>query len=113
MMNENTLPSVELVIFGAAGDLTWRKLIPALFNLFLDGLMPEKFAIFGVDAKSIGLEALRKRFLDGVNQFSRRGKADPKQWKVFAEHLVSCQAGDFNATLSFVLKSTRMMRVTL
>jgi glucose-6-phosphate 1-dehydrogenase len=40
-----------LVIFGANGDLTWRKLVPALYNLSLDGLLPEKFAVLGVDGK--------------------------------------------------------------
>ena len=38
-------PSI-LVIFGAGGDLTWRKLVPALYNLCLDNLLPDKFAIY-------------------------------------------------------------------
>jgi glucose-6-phosphate 1-dehydrogenase len=95
MTNGADFPSVELVIFGAAGDLTWRKLIPALYNLFLDNLLPEKFIILGVDAKKVGLEDLRKRLLDGVNQFSRRGKAKPESWKAFSDHLAGCIAGDF------------------
>ncbi|MFN2217783.1 MAG: hypothetical protein ACK2UA_04205, partial [Anaerolineae bacterium] len=33
-----------LVIFGGGGDLTWRKLVPALYNLFLDGYLPDRFA---------------------------------------------------------------------
>ncbi len=45
--------------------------------------MPEKFAIYGVDVKPIGLDDLRKRLLDGVNQFSRQGKAKADQWKDF------------------------------
>jgi glucose-6-phosphate 1-dehydrogenase len=101
MPTEPKLPPVSLVIFGAAGDLTWRKLVPALYNLFLGNLMPEKFAIFGVDGKSVGLNDWRKRLLDGVNQFSRRGKANPAQWKDFATHLLSCQSGDFNAVTTF------------
>lgn len=101
MATETKLPAVELVIFGAAGDLTWRKLVPALYNLLIDGLMPEKFAIFGVDVKSIGIEALRKHLLDGVNQFSRQGKAKADLWKAFASHIVSCQAGDFNDIATF------------
>ncbi|MFZ0532188.1 MAG: glucose-6-phosphate dehydrogenase [Anaerolineales bacterium] len=101
MINEPKLPPVEIIIFGAAGDLTWRKLVPALYNLFLDGLMPEKFAIFSVDVKPIGLDELRKRLLDGVNQFSRRGKAKTDQWKSFAGHLVDRVAGDFNNVTTF------------
>jgi glucose-6-phosphate 1-dehydrogenase len=101
MPTEPKLPPVVLVIFGAAGDLTWRKLVPALYNLFIDKLLSEKFAIFGVDAKPVGLKSWRKRLLDGVDQFSRRGKADPAQWKTFATHLVSCLSGDFNETATF------------
>jgi glucose-6-phosphate 1-dehydrogenase len=95
-MNGIVLPPVEIVIFGAAGDLTWRKLIPAIYNLYLDHLMPEKFAIYGVDAKPTSVDNLRKRLLDGINQFSRRGKADASQWKDFSGHIIDCLAGDFN-----------------
>ena len=42
-----------IVIFGAAGDLTGRKLVPALYNLYLDEWLPEEFAIVGVDIKKI------------------------------------------------------------
>jgi glucose-6-phosphate 1-dehydrogenase len=100
-MNTIQIPSVVLVIFGAAGDLTWRKLIPALFNLFIDNLLPEKFAIIGVDAKKVGVEAMQKRLLDGVNQFSRRGKAKPEAWKSFAEHITCAVAGDFKDSATF------------
>jgi len=101
MTNGTEFPSVELVIFGAAGDLTWRKLIPALYNLFLDNLLPAKFVIIGVDVKKVGVEALCKRLLDGVNQFSRQGKAKPESWKAFAEHFVGTIAGDFNDVSTF------------
>src|SRR4051794_16106051 len=42
-----------LVIFGAAGDLAWRKLMPAVYNLNVDGLLPSNFAVvgFGIGAK--------------------------------------------------------------
>jgi glucose-6-phosphate 1-dehydrogenase len=101
MTNGTVYPPVELVIFGAAGDLTWRKLVPALYNLYLDDLLPEKFAIVGVDVTPIGLDDLQKRLLTGVNQFSRRGKAKPDQWKTFANHLKSLVAGDSNEVTTF------------
>lgn len=41
--------STAFVIFGAAGDLTWRKLIPALYNLYLDSWMPDRFIVMGID----------------------------------------------------------------
>ncbi len=101
MKNQLKLPSTALVIFGAAGDLTWRKLIPALFDLYLDDLLPEKFAIFGVDGKSISADEWRKRLHDGVNQFSRHEKTNSSQWKDFAAHLVDCLAGDFTKAETF------------
>jgi len=101
MTDRHGITPVELVIFGAAGDLTWRKLVPALYNLFLDHLTPEKFAIFGVDERSMRMEDLRKHLLDGVSQFSRRGKANPEQWKAFANYLTSYVAGDINLGSTF------------
>ncbi len=53
-MNTSNIDRPEptfLVIFGAGGDLAWRKLIPALFNLYLDDWLPDCFAIFGIDMK--------------------------------------------------------------
>ncbi len=101
MSNGSQFPSVQLVIFGAAGDLTWRKLVPAIYNLFIDNLLPDKFAIFGVDVKKMAVADLRKRLLDGVNQFSRQGKAKAEQWKPFAEHVISLVAGDFKDEATF------------
>ncbi len=45
MKRVSELQPVILTIFGGDGDLAWRKLIPALFNLFIDGFLPEKFKI--------------------------------------------------------------------
>jgi glucose-6-phosphate 1-dehydrogenase len=43
------LEPILLVIFGAGGDLTWHKLVPARYNLFLDKWLPDRFAVIGVD----------------------------------------------------------------
>jgi glucose-6-phosphate 1-dehydrogenase len=75
-----------LVIFGAAGDLTWRKLVPALYNLQVDGWLPEKFAVIGVDQKPMTAEEFVAHLRDGVDQFSRRGKVDDKIWGNLAPH---------------------------
>jgi len=76
------------IIYGATGDLCWRKLIPALYNLFLDGWMPDKFFIVGTSRSSLTNEEFRTKMLDGVNQFSRSGKAIIDKWNEFANHLV-------------------------
>lgn len=101
MKNKPKLPHTALVIFGAAGDLTWRKLVPALYDLFIDELLPERFAIFGVDGKSISVEDWRSRLHAGVDQFSRHGKADSSNWKEFAGHLIDCLIGDFTKAETF------------
>jgi glucose-6-phosphate 1-dehydrogenase len=86
--------SVIFVIFGGAGDLTWRKLVPSLFDLHRDGRMPKKFAIIAVDRAHFRAAELHKHFLDGVKRFSRKGKVKAANWKQFARH-VTYQQGDF------------------
>jgi glucose-6-phosphate 1-dehydrogenase len=71
------------VIFGGGGDLSWRKLIPSLYNLFLDNKLPETFTLLVVDRNEIKKE----HFLEGINQFSRSGKANADQWQAFSSHL--------------------------
>ncbi len=88
------LEPTVFVIFGGAGDLTWRKLIPALFDLSQDRSLPPQFAIIAVDRIKLGDDALRRRLHDGVNQFSRFGKARPAAWNQFAPH-IRYQQGDF------------------
>src|SRR5207344_3295801 len=75
MKPNDRLEATVFVIFGGAGDLTWRKLVPALFDLSQDRSLPAQFAILAVDRINLGDEALRRRLHDGVNQFSRFGKA--------------------------------------
>jgi glucose-6-phosphate 1-dehydrogenase len=101
MINESKLIPISVVIFGATGDLAWRKLVPALYNLYLDNQLPEKFAIFGMNRRTVELDEWRTHMQDGVNQFSRRGKADPTQWDTFVKHLLLAQPGDFNDLATF------------
>jgi glucose-6-phosphate 1-dehydrogenase len=79
------LEPTAIVIFGAAGDLTWRKLVPALYDLYRDGGLPEPFALLGVDREEITERALRLRFRDGVRRFARhRVTARRGDWDDFA-----------------------------
>ncbi|MGI8436124.1 MAG: glucose-6-phosphate dehydrogenase [Chthoniobacterales bacterium] len=91
--NDQLEPTV-FVIFGGAGDLTYRKLIPALFDLSQDRSMPADFSVIAVDRVDSSDQKLRRRLHDGVNRFSRFGKAKPAIWKQFAQH-VHYQKGDF------------------
>lgn len=78
------------VIYGATGDLCWRKLSPALYNLYLDGWMPDTFRIVGVGRQNITDQALRERFKEGVDKFSRSGTAEPEKWNQYAENIFYC-----------------------
>ena len=77
---------VTLVIFGGAGDLAHRKLLPALFNLHVDGLLPPRFAAVGVGRTSLTDESYRQFAKEGVAQFSRRSP-DEAAWEAFAGSL--------------------------
>ncbi len=94
------LEPTVFVIFGGAGDLTWRKLIPALFDLSQDRSLPESFAILAVDRIKLGDAALRRRLHDGVNQFSRFGRAKEAVWSRFAPH-IHYQQGDFKKSATY------------
>jgi glucose-6-phosphate 1-dehydrogenase len=77
---------VSMVIFGGAGDLAHRKLLPALYNLHLDGLLPPRTAITGVGRKQMNDDEYRKFARDGITQFSRR-PLDERAWETFAPTL--------------------------
>jgi glucose-6-phosphate 1-dehydrogenase len=63
---------MTIVIFVGGGDLTHRKLVPALYNLHLDGLLPERFAVVGVGRKEMSDDRYRAFAREGVREFSRR-----------------------------------------
>ena len=85
--SEKVASPAILVIFGATGDLTHRKLVPALYNLSKDGLLPSQFACVGFARRDKSNEQFREEMLDGVSQFSRTQPIDNHLWKQFSEHL--------------------------
>jgi len=90
-------PPVTLVIFGGAGDLAHRKLLPALYNLHLDGLLPPRFAAVGVGRRELTDESYRAFAKDGVIRFSRR-PLDEATWQTFAESLFFVNAALDNSS---------------
>ena len=75
-----------LVIFGASGDLTRRKLLPAIYNLAESGLLPESFAILGVARPAIDEAAYRKQIRGQVRQ-AEGEPLEPEKWKRIEERL--------------------------
>lgn len=78
--------STSIVIFGASGDLSHRKLIPALYNLYLKGRLPESFRIFGTAGRGWTDEDLRSISLDGLTRFSRT-QVNERAWTSFSKNL--------------------------
>lgn len=78
-----TYPPTTIVIFGASGDLTHRKLIPALYNLYHKGRLPEELTIVGFARRPWDDAYFRDQLLEGVQTFSG-GSYDEQVWARFA-----------------------------
>jgi glucose-6-phosphate 1-dehydrogenase len=87
MENHKRPAATLLFIFGGSGDLNFRKLCPALYNLFIDQWMPEKFSIVGIGRTEYTDENYRGRLLEGIKEFSRRKEVANDQWKDFSQHV--------------------------
>jgi glucose-6-phosphate 1-dehydrogenase len=92
-----------LVILGAGGDLTRRKLIPALLHLLGDGLLPKDINILGVGRKSLDDEAFREEQRAGSD-------ADPALWRRFAPQL-SYLAADLDVPDSYAAIAERLEQI--
>src|SRR5215217_1304304 len=85
-LRPTTPEPVTMVIFGGAGDLAHRKLLPALYNLHFDGLLPVGTAVVGVGRKDLSDDQYRECARSGVEECSRR-RIDPAKWDQFARSL--------------------------
>jgi glucose-6-phosphate 1-dehydrogenase len=88
-----------MVIFGAGGDLTKRKLFPALYNLAKGKLLPHQFAIVGVSREKIPTDEFRRRATEDIKKFSTSG-FDPICWDWFAQRLYY-HPGDFSDSQAY------------
>jgi glucose-6-phosphate 1-dehydrogenase len=88
-----------IVIFGASGDLTSRKLIPALFNLYCKGRLPDGTRIVGVSRSEMTSQAWRDKLQGTTGQFSESG-FDESKWSLFSQ-LVEYFPGDVNLSETF------------
>lgn len=98
-LNIDAKPTV-IIIFGGNGDLTKRKIIPALYNLFLENRLPEKFAIIGTSRTEFTDQKYCDFLLHGINEFSRTGKAKKEDWAKFSA-LITYQASNINDVAAF------------
>ncbi|RZK50137.1 MAG: glucose-6-phosphate dehydrogenase [Pedobacter sp.] len=83
---KNLIPTI-FVIFGGTGDLNKRKLAPALYNLYAESYLPEKFSIIGTGRTHFEENQYREMMRENINQFSRNGEVNPAYWERFEKHL--------------------------
>jgi glucose-6-phosphate 1-dehydrogenase len=97
---ETLLPQpCTLVIFGGSGDLSHRKLLPAIYNLAVDGVLPTNFAVVGFAIDDLDDTKFRARAKDGIERFSRQPLV-PQHWSDYEQTLFYVQ-GAFNDLEAF------------
>jgi glucose-6-phosphate 1-dehydrogenase len=84
---ERRVPECVVVIFGATGDLTKRKLMPALYRLAYDRRLSAGFAVVGISRTPLSDDAFRDKMRKAVQEFSEDTKFDEDIWRSFAEGL--------------------------
>ncbi len=92
--------SAVMVIFGGTGDLTSRKLMPALYNLVRDGLLPEHFAVVSVGRREKTLEQYRSEVFDALNKYSRN-KIEDSYWAKLRDLIYYVQL-DFSEESAYI-----------
>lgn len=89
-----------MVIFGASGDLTRRLLLPAIYNLVCDGLLPETFAIVGMALDDMTTAEFREKQRANIREFSTRKTFDLEKWE-WLESRLYYTPGDFSDLAAF------------
>ena len=85
--NKKSEPTI-FIIFGGSGDLTKRKIMPALYNLFLANWLPDNFQIIGTSSTKRSDQKYIEELESAVNEFSRTGKVKKDEWTKFSSHIM-------------------------
>jgi len=105
MRLERVAPPCVVVIFGATGDLTRRKLLPALYQLTEQRLIPAEFAILGTARQALSDDEFRAQMQEAIKEFAADENFDESTWQSFAKRLFYI-GGEFDdASLYGKLKS--------
>ena len=99
-----------MVICGATGDLTERKLAPALYNCLLGGFLPPEFTVVGFARRELSDQAFRDHLLAGIDKHSRNRPAKPAIWESFARG-IEYHRGDFDDPAAFAELAKRLDRI--
>ncbi len=76
-----------LTIFGASGDLTYRKLVPAIFDLYQQDFLPSCFAVLGISRTDFSDDAFREKMIEGIKNFSKTDTSDDSRIEEFSKML--------------------------
>lgn len=80
-----------IILLGGTGDLAWRKIVPAVYNLYLDKWISEEFVLITVGRGEVKDTDLRKHLKEGIDTFSRSGKSKPNDWNLFSKSITYLQ----------------------
>ena len=95
-----TVEPCSIVIFGASGDLTARKLIPALYHLHKEKQLPASYRVIGFARREKSDADWRTELRTALNQFSRTKPVDEQVWAEFAANVFYCQ-GEFSDSAAY------------
>src|SRR5918992_4078811 len=99
-----------MVICGATGDLTERKLAPALYNLMLGGFLPPEFTVVCFARRDWSDQELRDHFREAVDEFSRNRPVKPAIWESFARG-IEYHRGDLKDPAAYAELARRLDRI--
>ena len=109
-VKQRPAPPCAVVIFGASGDLTHRKLIPALFDLFRAGLLSKHCAVLGFSRSPLTNEDFRRTAREGLVRHTTDSTADDKSWEAFSQCL-HYMSGQFDDPASYQTLRQRLERI--
>jgi glucose-6-phosphate 1-dehydrogenase len=107
---QRRVPPCTVVIFGANGDLTRRKLMPALYRLYYDRRIPPNFAVLGISRTRMSDQVFRDRMCAAVKEFLEDSPFDETLWEGFARG-VFYLAGDLHDSQMFQNLADRLTEI--
>jgi glucose-6-phosphate 1-dehydrogenase len=110
-MKTDELPEPSIfAIFGGTGDLSCRKLIPALFDLYMDKSLNEQFSVIIIGRHELNEEEILQRFWGGIRKFSRHHTNPESEWLQFAKH-ICYQFGDLGSIENYNLLADKIAQI--
>src|SRR5579864_5813486 len=107
---ERHVPECVMVIFGANGDLTKRKLVPALYRLAYDRRLSTGFSVIGISRTAMSDDQFREKMRASAEEFLGKDAIDPDVWTSFARGLFY-MAGDVNSHELYQHLSQRLAEI--